>query len=294
MYLLNIRPSLRDIRSEFTSLREQNADLRKKNEALEERIRTLEVRLATTEDSMINLSPENLGNHTHKAFALFSKVPLELRTIVWKLARPVPRVVNIFRAKVDDKDVLYSTAKIPSLLHVCQESRRIAKEWYQLSFPWSSSWNDPYAARVYFDFSADFLYFPSFDYFHSENTARLSPLPWNIYARDTEKVKKVVQEVPKSWDGFSHMSINCPSATEALVVNIGEGMSQGGAELSDFVVTEEAFDWQNNRTLTEIYNKYITSPEVRYKRMIWNLVSIQRVRFCGAVEGKISRMGGEV
>jgi 2EXR family len=71
-----------------------------------------------------------------KAFALFPKFPPELRRMVWIFARPPPRVIKLLWAKVggDEEDVIYSTAKVPSLLQTRQESRKIAKGWYELTF----------------------------------------------------------------------------------------------------------------------------------------------------------------
>jgi len=201
--------------------------------------------------------------------------------MVWTFARPAPRVVNIFLSKTDGNDILYSTAKVPSLLHVCQESRRLAKQWYQLSFQLAINWGDPDAARVYFDFSSDFLYFPYLTGGDPSDHSRFFPHAWDIDCDTRAKVRKVVQEVTSYSEQFYRISISYPFATEALLVGRKEGMSQGGAEQSDFVVTEDAFGWQKYRSLVDIYNTHVENPDDFDKTLPWNLVSIQRARFHG-------------
>ncbi|KAE9364822.1 hypothetical protein N431DRAFT_564035 [Stipitochalara longipes BDJ] len=270
----------RSVEERLAALEEQNFELHKKNEALEGRIRTLEVRLATTEHTLITLSPQTLGKQTHKAFALFPKLPPELRRMVWTLARPGPRVIKIFQSKVGDKEIIYSTAKVPTLLHTCQESRRIAKNWYELSF--QCGWRG--TPRVYFDFSSDFVYFPRFPGKDSKYSTHSIASPSSISRNEREKVKRVVQEVESYNSRFDFISFFYPSATEAVLVLAEEGMSQGVAEQSEFVATEDAFLWQENQILHEIYHRYSQKPDRLIKRLSWNLVNIQRARFCGIQE----------
>jgi hypothetical protein len=54
-------------------------------------------------------------------FVLFPKLPIELRLQIWKFALPGPRIIDVFYLHPKGAR---TTTPIPSLLHVCQESRR--------------------------------------------------------------------------------------------------------------------------------------------------------------------------
>ncbi|KAN0099934.1 hypothetical protein V8E51_013709 [Hyaloscypha variabilis] len=270
---------LLDIQAKLTSINEQNIELRLENELLKDRIRTLEVRLATTEDTLINLSLQTLDKQTHKAFALFPKLPPELRRMIWAFARQSPRVIKLFRAKVNDVYILYSTAKVPSLLHACQESRRVAKSWYELSLHHREAFLENYSARVYFDFSNDFLYFPFIHWEDEDQPTRSIAMPREIYHEERNVIKKVVQELPRDQEQCAMLSIHFPSAVEAILVDTKEGMFQGGAEQSEFIVTGDAFPWQRGRTLQKVYDDVRVEMSPRIPNVVWNLTSIRRARF---------------
>ncbi|KAG4434830.1 hypothetical protein IFR05_009701 [Cadophora sp. M221] len=79
-----------------------------------------------------------------KKFALFPKLPLELRTMIWKQALPGPRVIAITNSTVHPQtfaetlkpqpDRPKSNAVLPTLLHVNSESREITLKIYKLAF----------------------------------------------------------------------------------------------------------------------------------------------------------------
>ena len=169
---------------------------------------------------LISLSPQNPGKHTHRAFAFFPKLPAELRCMIWTLARSEPRVVKIFISK--DRNRFYSTAKVPTLLQICQESRRIAKQWYKLCFQKRVSAID-FVPRVYFDFSSDFLYVPSNGSPKGDPT-RSNCYPYDLLIGDTEKVQKVVCEVTPYSEMFREIADYFPVASEALLILREEGM----------------------------------------------------------------------
>jgi hypothetical protein len=261
-------PSLQDLQDKL-------AALEKRNESLESRVRMLEVRLATSEDTLINLSPATLGKNTHKSFAFFPKLPPELRRLVWKFARPAPQVLKIFETRVGNEDILYSTAKIPALLHTCQESRRATKEWYELSLMRYKTKSN--LGRIYFDFSCDFVYVT-----YKDDEDRTVVNPNDIDCRVADKVKNVAYEVPASSAEFEIISIAFPTANRAMLIGEREGMSQGGAEQSDFYKVADELPWQMGRTLYEIYNDVVQSREKPYVCEGWDLTSIQRARFSDA------------
>jgi uncharacterized coiled-coil protein SlyX len=276
-------PSPASLEDRFTALEVKFADLHQGNNSLQIHIRTLEVRLATSEDTLINLSPTILGKHTHKSFAFFPKLPPELRRMVWKFARPSPRVLKIYQFKTapDDKPELYSTAKVPSLLHACQESRRIAKEWYELSLRWYARIKEG-EGRIYFDFSSDFLYYPLFDGKDMKHPTRSIPSPVVIHCQDKQKVRKIVLEVPQLRDRFIYGTICYSFASEAILVLDEEPMCQGSAELSDFSFTTDNFAWQQGRTLQQVYDDVSKRPDMQEYSGRWNLKRIQRAKFSGA------------
>jgi hypothetical protein len=252
-------------------------ELWKDNQSLQSRIRTLEVRLATAEDTLINLSPQNLDIQLHKSFAFFPKLPPEIRRMIWTFARPAPRVLKMFEKKEGAGEVVYSTAKVPALLHVCQESRQIAKEWYELSFPRRSY--EPESSRTYFDSSSDFVYVPEESGEDKGNPTHSNINPYSIRSMMPSKIMNVIHEVPEFCDNFFQLASCFSSATKALLVLEGEGMLQGSAELSEFTITADPFTWQGTCTLQKTY---IDASEKSYHDYLagnWNLTSIQRARF---------------
>ena len=58
------------------------------------------------------------------AFTTFAKLPARLQLKIWNHARPESRVIQLYVST--SKNFIYSTAPVPSLLHVCRESRAAA------------------------------------------------------------------------------------------------------------------------------------------------------------------------
>jgi hypothetical protein len=226
---------------------------------------------------MINLSPQNLGMQAHKSFVFFPKLPPEIRRMIWTSARPAPRVLKIFEKMEGAEEVVYSTAKVPALLHACQDSRRIAKQWYELSFPRTSY--KPQSSRIYFDFSLDFVYVPEESGEDKGNSTHSNISPYFIPHMIQSKVLNVIQEVEESCERFYPLASCFSSATKALLVLEGEGMLQGSAELSEFTLTADPFTWQGTRTLQETYIDASEKCCLSYLAGRWNLTSIQRARF---------------
>src|SRR4051794_21265684 len=84
------------------------------------------------------------------SFPSFAELPAELRQEIWKLAFPPPRIIQIHTARGEIlftnskstitrrrkkfKHVYATKASVPTVLHVCQESRLVALRHYQLTF----------------------------------------------------------------------------------------------------------------------------------------------------------------
>lgn len=89
--------------------------------------------------------------NTLARFALFPKLPFELRHTIWRYSLPGRRVVDV---RYDDKTgECKSPCPIPTALHVNSEARGVALESYELVFSTQKA-----KAMVYFDFSVDALY----------------------------------------------------------------------------------------------------------------------------------------
>ncbi|KAH7308863.1 hypothetical protein BKA65DRAFT_520062 [Rhexocercosporidium sp. MPI-PUGE-AT-0058] len=84
-------------------------------------------------------------------FTLFTRLPLELRFIIWRFTL-FPRIVEILTSNHCTTG-FYSQAALPAALHVCQESRQAVEALYPLCF---GSFLQP--ERVRFNFDFDILY----------------------------------------------------------------------------------------------------------------------------------------
>jgi hypothetical protein len=143
------------------------ADLKTKRK--EEKAYELPVALCIKESSS-RFSYTDLCSSTKDTairFGAFSRLPPELRLMIWESARPDPRIVRLLESK--HSSALYSKTPIPGILHATRESLTIALNWYQLSFPMRyprlslADWMrldklDLIKPRTYFDFANDVLY----------------------------------------------------------------------------------------------------------------------------------------
>ena len=100
-------------------------------------------------------------------FHPFSRLPTELRDMIWELAVPGPRLVEVhFNANLKEQcsgedDAVTRRkplkhrflAKLPVLLHVCRDSRAIGLKYYELALGCKG-----YSKPVFFNFKEDILY----------------------------------------------------------------------------------------------------------------------------------------
>jgi hypothetical protein len=91
-----------------------------------------------------------------KDFPLFSKLPQEIRLIIWEMTTEEGRIVAV---RSVTRGGLRSP--VPPILHVCSESRAVGLKQYALCFSAlpESFWEEVAPARVYFNFDRDTLYF---------------------------------------------------------------------------------------------------------------------------------------
>jgi len=99
------------------------------------------------------------------SFTLFAHLPFELRLKIWSFITPGPRTVSIKYKGLSHYPIgkdfsaaagWRSPDPVPTIFHICQESRIEALKSYQLAFG-SCLYN--YPGRIYFDFSKDTLRF---------------------------------------------------------------------------------------------------------------------------------------
>jgi hypothetical protein len=105
--------------------------------------------LAKTTSSLEGIEEgEIAGSRADKEFIIFSKLPIELRLIIWEMALPGPRCITLRLYLFNDPLVnvygeteegplpifwhLHFSEKCPVTLFTCQESRAVALKHYQL------------------------------------------------------------------------------------------------------------------------------------------------------------------
>lgn len=98
------------------------------------------------------------------SFTLFSQLPAELRSEIWKLARPDSRIISlVFRGTSSACNRLLLSEPVPALLHVNLESRVLAMESYTPLFGSIMKGSPRYLSfrPFYFNFDKDFLHIES-------------------------------------------------------------------------------------------------------------------------------------
>jgi hypothetical protein len=88
-------------------------------------------------------------------FELFPYLAAELRSTIWEMAEPAPRRVDVLFKKHPRYMIHKFKADIPTLLHVCRESRYEMKKTYEVVFKHDKALN-----QCYFNFERDTLFLP--------------------------------------------------------------------------------------------------------------------------------------
>jgi len=140
----------------------------------------------------------------------------------------------------------YSKAQIPSMLHACTESRTVALTWYKLTLaPWLSS------PRIYFDFSADYLY-PGCDECDRslcENCATLT--------RDSDrwKISRLLYRWPwQDEDAIFDLFLHFRGVKEALLFDAAStGLVPTNVQLHNLKESTQQYEWQEGRKLYDVF-----------------------------------------
>jgi 2EXR family len=96
-----------------------------------------------------------------QSFILFTKLPLELRTMIWKYANTTAaRRIEILKGVYHVWDLQFRTPRPPPspLLHVSRESALIAQEFYKPAF------STLFKAPQYFNFGTDAIHARGFKF----------------------------------------------------------------------------------------------------------------------------------
>jgi hypothetical protein len=102
-------------------------------------------------------------NKQLEEFTLFPKLPVELRTTIWKESSSEPRLVEVhvsdFNFKGKESFTFASTTPVPTILHVNQESRLTGLKQYSLHFGSDDDVIYGGLPTVYFDMKKDVVLF---------------------------------------------------------------------------------------------------------------------------------------
>ncbi|KAL2067460.1 hypothetical protein VTL71DRAFT_1885 [Oculimacula yallundae] len=211
-------------------------------------------------------STESEITNTQKFPASFSTLPLELRLMIWKYARPEARVVKVSISKHNKErgwlQRFYSGAVIPNLLHVCGESRQLARQWYTDSFSplgvqYSGIEDSIERLRgsqpIYFDQDHDFLYVACES---CRGNGCYSPYTCGInLIRQRSFIKNLMFE----FSGFDHVLwspfIQYPGVENFRCVHWEKGLLfRHGARLAEFEEDTISYKWQEGKKLQDCFN----------------------------------------
>lgn len=146
------------------------------------------------------------------AFECFPKFPPELRRMIWKLALPGPRVIEVvahcvLRGPEKTKTkTLAVNVDMPALMHVCRESRQVSLEKYSVKLANNKKYPNNYAR---FDPSEDIIYIPDLYNMGMPKLKRFSPVGlFSTKALDTLQSLVISVEDYFSTEGMNGWNID--------------------------------------------------------------------------------------
>lgn len=108
-------------------------------------------------------------NAPPRIFTFFPKLPLEMQFMIWNEAANIPRYVDIWHRPIFHRDseipclanALISFTKVPTVLHVCQNSRKEALKHYTHFRAWEWKCKHDYSShvqpKIYINWNADVI-----------------------------------------------------------------------------------------------------------------------------------------
>lgn len=179
----------------------------------------------------------------------FQQLPEPIREKIWNFARPSLRTIELQISK--DGHNIYSSAKIPNLLHVSQESREVALKWYKLAFAPTG-----FKPRVFFDFYSDRIYT------HCNGCIGFNCNHKKTHTQDHSLVTGLVYQAPLSSSPFLKIHQLFPSACSVMLIRGRSSVIRGEIQRSDIRGASERFEWQHG-TLAETCDKEMETKPPR-------------------------------
>ncbi|TGO25482.1 hypothetical protein BPAE_0079g00290 [Botrytis paeoniae] len=190
----------------------------------------------------------------------FSELPGKVRRQIWNFARPEARYIKIRESKWSA--ALYSDAQIPALLHTCQESRKLALKWYDLTFardPEMGFWDQKTLnelmdnaltkgqraqPRIYFDWERDGIYSQCARCNGQRMSCRHAPLSF-----DWLRVNRLVYEGPLSINPFYKLTLCYPAVESIMLIRGRSAVRRTAVSPSEFIPVIEKFEWEGDDLL---------------------------------------------
>lgn len=137
-------------------------------------------------------APSQSTSQSLEQFLFFSKLPMEIRTAIWQITTKEGRIVEVYA--LSDKGWV---APVPSILHVCSESRGIGLKYYELAFSAKDRHTGKsYPARIYFNFDYDTLYFHKYWNYSVKGLWRcLTSSQTMFWEEDTQRIKYLCVDI---------------------------------------------------------------------------------------------------
>ncbi|KAF7960197.1 hypothetical protein EAE96_001795 [Botrytis aclada] len=190
----------------------------------------------------------------------FSALPGKVRRQIWQFARPDARYIKIRESKWSA--ALYSDAQIPALLRTCQESRKVALTWYDLSFardPEMGFWDqntlnklmdkaltegERAQPRIFFDWERDGIYSQCARCNGHRMSCRHAPLSF-----DWLRVKRLAYEGPLSINPFYKLTLCYPAVESIMLIRGRSAVRRTAVSPSEFIPVDEKFEWEGDDLL---------------------------------------------
>lgn len=139
------------------------------------------------EDCVEDDEDEKTNEEVFNEFTLFPKLPIELRFVIWSMhiARNGRLVRPYWKCMGKDTWKWTTQAPIPSILHICQESRSEGLKVYKLMSPAEIRGKRSFESTIYFNSLVDTLYLSEWQ----------TPFPSEVFQRDMREVKSLAFNV---------------------------------------------------------------------------------------------------
>ncbi|KAH6719362.1 hypothetical protein BKA61DRAFT_275518 [Leptodontidium sp. MPI-SDFR-AT-0119] len=191
------------------------------------------------------------------SFEYFRRLPPEIQIKVWAFADPEPCVIEIGPCDRSFHEG-YAVAAIPSLLHACAQSRKVAMSQY---FRGHSSFRNP-----------TFVHKLDYIYVGCSQAPRCANgyCPGRTCKRDLtaclarDLTGRALYEVLPHTNPFIYLSIMFihRGIEEILFVDSNSSKSDGEAKISDFREITTPFEWQREKSLLQCWKDQVKDSKI--------------------------------